>query len=210
MNRIPALLMWLTMIAIVWIFAPSDEIETTKWVLEQLTIRWSNEGPWVIAWFWLMGLWPALMSLLMRADWNARPPAWPFLVASFVLGCYALLPWFVLRREPRRVAEDGWLARWDVPVGIAFLGLLLVAWATATGHPMDVYQSASSNAFAFAMAADFLAFWGLSIVEARARAQRTAWQYTLIPLVGLGIFLGMEESRRKASSRGAVDSGKSD
>ena len=199
MSRTLALLVWLVLVGTVWVFAPRDEVSVYSWVLEQIAFRSSMKGNWVVAWFWLLGIWPALVGLLLRSDWNARPPAWPFVLGSFFLGCYVLLPWFVIRREPRRVREDGWFDRWDIPVGIVFVALFLVAWATASGHPSEIYHAVLTNGVAFAMAGDSLAFWALSILEARERSQRTSWLITIIPLIGLGIFLALEEARRKGT-----------
>jgi hypothetical protein len=199
MNRIPAALLWILLIAIGCGLGPPVREDLGAWLIDLLTGRWGQHPPWVVAGFQLMGLWPALVGLLIRADWWGRPPAWPFVLASFVLGCYALLPWFILRQEPRRIAEEGWFARWDVPVLVVFVAIALVVWAGATGSPMDLQRAADSEGFLYAMRVDFLAFWMLSVVEARARTQGTPWAWTLLPLVGLGVFLALEERSRRAT-----------
>jgi hypothetical protein len=85
---------------------------------------------------------------------------------------------------------------------VVFATVACVAWAGVTGDPADLSGAITRDGLAFAMAADFLAFYLLSVVEARARTTGTPWAITLIPLLGLGIFLAFEARRCRARREG--------
>ena len=196
MNRGAALLSWLVLVGLGCGFGPPSRPDLGAWILDLLTGRWGEHPPWVVAEFWLLGIWPALVALLIRPDWRARLPAWPFLLASFALGCYALLPWFYLRSEPRNEAR-GRPGGPVLPAVLALLALVIVIWATVVGDLADLPQMFASEGFVWAMTFDFLAFWVLSVAEARVRTRGTPWAITLVPVVGLGVFLAMEERARR-------------
>lgn len=192
MNKIPALLLWLALIAVGCGLGPPNRPDLGAWVVDLLLGRWEGQPPWVVAEFQWMGLWPALVGLMLRPDWRGRPPAWPFLLASLALGCYALLPWFVLRSGPRAQREGGGLSRWEIPAVLGLIATALLAWAAASGDPAEIGRAMLSDGFVWSMSLDFLAFWVTSVAEARARARAAAWQWTLLPLVGLAVWLALE------------------
>ena len=69
----------------------------------------SNSGGTFFYLFNLMGVLPAIQAalLLPSASKNVRSvPAWPFIVASFALGAFALLPYFVLRGRGQQQKID--------------------------------------------------------------------------------------------------------
>ncbi len=192
MIRGAALVCWLLLIALGCGLPPPTRPDVGAWVADLLMGRWDGTSPWVVAEFQWMGLWPALVGLLIRSDWRARVPAWPFVLASFGLGCYALLPWFVLRQDPRGVSTGGWLGRPVWPVTLTAIAVALLVWAAATGDIRELGYAVAHEGFVWTMTFDFVAFWLLSIAESRARTRGTPWQWTLVPLVGLGVFLALE------------------
>lgn len=204
MTRRAAAIGWLALVVVGFGLAPPSRPDQLDWVLALLLGRWEGEEPWVVAEFQMMGLWPALVGLLLRGDWRARPvPAWPFVLASFGLGCYALLPWFVLRSGDRGAPGPGPFARSDLPYALAVGAATLAVGAVATGGaagPAGFAHAVRTDGFVFPMTFDFLAFWLVSVVEARARTRGTPWAWALLPLVGLGLFLGREELRRRADA----------
>lgn len=203
MTRGAAIALWVALVAVGFGLSPPNRPDVLAWVVDLLVGRWAGTPQWVVAEFQMMGLWPALVGLLLRGDWRARPvPAWPFVLASFGLGCYALLPWFALRRGERAAAGPGPFARIDLPFALAFGAASLAAWAVAAGGaegPAGFWQAFRTDGFVFPMTWDFLAFWLVSVIEARARTRGTPWALALAPLVGLGVFLGLEERRRRAA-----------
>lgn len=196
MNRWAAVVLWVVLIGLGFGFGPPSRPDLGAFVLDLLTGRWGEHEPWVVAEFQLLGLFPALVGLLIRPDWRARLPAWPFVLVSFVLGCYALLPWFFLRTEPRR-EPVGRFGGPVLPAILALVALVLLIWAAARGDLAELQRVVLSEGFVWAMSWDFVAFWILSVVEARARTRGTPWAITLVPVVGLGVFLAMEARNRR-------------
>lgn len=194
MNRWAAAILWVVLVALGCGFGPPNRPDLWAWIVDLLTGRWGEHAPWVVAQFQLMGLFPLLMAVLLRPEWRARVPAWPFLLASFVFGCYALLPWFVVRAESR--SRSGTFGGPVVPAVLALAGVVLVVWAAARGDLWDLPRMFATEGFVWSMSFDFVAFWILSVCEARARTRGTPWAITLVPVVGLGVFLALEARRR--------------
>lgn len=198
MNRLGALGLWVALLAVGFGVGPPNRPDLGAFVADLLLGRWAGHPAWVVAEFQAMGLWPMLVGLQIRGDWRARVPAWPFVLASFGLGCYALLPWFVLRSGARGEASAGGLGS---PVAPALLGLAaaaLLVGAVATGDPRELAHAFATDGFVWAMSWDFLAFWLVSLAEARARSRGTPWWLCAAPLVGTAAFLVLESRAREA------------
>lgn len=187
--RITAALGWLALLWVGFGVGPPQAPGTPDLVSDLLTGRFAPHPPWLVAHFQLMGLWPLLFAFALRGEWRARVPAWPFLLGSVALGCYVLLPWFVLR-GPGPVDRGRWWAHAALPAGLAAGALAWVAWAAATGSGADWAHRVRADGFTWAMTWDFAAFWALSVAEARGR--RGWWWAALVPVVGFGAVLAAE------------------
>ncbi|MFP3488833.1 hypothetical protein R0K20_14610, partial [Staphylococcus sp. SIMBA_130] len=56
----------------------------------------------LLAMFSLLGVFPAVFALLFLRNVSGSVPAWPFVVGSFVLGAFSLLPYFILNKNKER------------------------------------------------------------------------------------------------------------
>lgn len=191
MERVPAAMVWVTLVVLGMVLGPPNRPDLNAFLWAVLSGDFRGAPAWLVAEFQWMGLWPLAIALLIRGDWRARVPAWPFLLGSFVLGCYALLPWFIFRSGPR-VGGTGWLTGWWWPAILGVVALLWLVWAAATGSPRELLALIPTEGFTWSMTLDFLAFWLLSIVETRARARRAPWWLCTVPLLGLSIVLVIE------------------
>ncbi len=195
--RVAVALGWLGLLGVGFGVGPAQGPGTGELVLDLLTGRFAPHPPWLVAHFQLMGLWPLLFAFALRGEWRARVPAWPFLLGSLALGCYALLPWFVLR-APAEVDRRGPLGHPAVPAALAAAALAWAAWAAVAGDGGDWWHLVRTDGFTWAMTWDFAAFWGLSVLEARRRGW---WWLALVPVVGFGAVLGWEAAVRRGAGR---------
>ena len=185
MSRILAALAWLALIAVPWL-GPAVRPDAGTWVVALLTGRWAGTEPWVVVHFQLMGVWPMLLGLQLRRYWLARPiPALPFCLASFGIGAYGLLPWFVVRSRdapPRGTPRlDRALPLLAVGLGLTTLGLF--GFGLVAGTPTAWLTAARTDGFVWTMAADFVVLWGTSMAIAQQDGDRR-WWWALLPVLG--------------------------
>ena len=140
--------------------------------------------------FFLMGVWPLLMLLLIwpaRRAW--RPSPLPFLLLSFIAGAYALLPWFILRRNGEGSGGVG--KSIGIRVGAVLVLLLSLAAAAVSAGRIDLdlfLRSWLRFPFYQVMSLDFLIFWLLFALEAY-RLSRRPVALTLAPVFGSALLL---------------------
>jgi hypothetical protein len=82
-------------------FAPESNIDKT-WVLIKAMFLFDIQdvNPLNIVIFMSLGLFPFIISCVLLIDrLGQKVPVLPFIIASFALGGFALLPYFILR-EP--------------------------------------------------------------------------------------------------------------
>jgi hypothetical protein len=166
--RIVYAVVWAAVTLVGMGFAPPNRPDLWAWLVRLMTGDWAGENPLVVAHFQLMGVWPLLMIALWRREWrrHGRLPAWPFLIGSFVLGCYAAMPYAFLRKEP--ALGDPGVPRlvWGV-LGSAFLAL--AGWGLAAGDVAAWAAAVRTDGFMWPMMWDFLLFAGLFVAESRGR-----------------------------------------
>lgn len=190
------MVVWLSLIAWATLGAPqSDGLDG------QRVVRWlSLDGdPLPVSIFNLLGVWPLIYAAVLLRDPPQRVPAWPFVLASFGVGAFALLPYLALRRwgAPARRGA-GWFRR--AMTGRAFAALLtlaaagLVIWALAAGDPRALADLATRSPLTWTMTADLVvlttAFWVVLADDAQRHAgPRWAAILGAIPIIGAPIWL---------------------
>ena len=177
---------WLLLVFIA--FGPLAPTESrpdqSEWIWRLLSGQWEGENVVLVALFQCMGIWPMLMVLRLRAVWtDPGRPAWPFLGGAFVLGCFALLPWFAwtTREEAPAPPASRGAAALSAVLGASALGLL--GWGAFSGDAAGFLELFRSDAFVWAMSWDFVAFWLLAacLAPTGSRFGRGGWW---LPLVG--------------------------
>lgn len=189
MDRRIAWLVWLALIGL-WVFtAPPMREDVGPWVMDLATGNWAGEEPWVAVLFNLMGVWPMLLLVLFADQLRSRPvPGLPFVLGTFVLGAFALLPWLGLRSDPD--ASDPWghrIAHGRIGgVVAAVMGLVataLIGHGLLYGDLAAFEAVRTADAFVYVMTFDFAALWAVSVLETRHRGG--PWALTLVPGAGL-------------------------
>ena len=157
-------------------------------------------NPAIVALFNLMGLWPLAYASLALADGQGqRIPAWPFVVGSFGLGAFAMLPYLVLRSPyptPVPAPAPKWLeSRW---LGAVVLvgAVVLLTYGVVAGDWANFVQQWQTCRFIHVMSLDFCALALLvPTLVGDDMARRNIFNpglmalITAVPLVGIAAYL---------------------
>lgn len=199
--RVASALLWVGLVVIAVTLAPPPAPGTGALIARMLTGDLDGVNLSLFALFNVMGVLPMAFSCLLGFDEHQRLPAWPFLVASFAIGAFALLPWLALRRwgGPRRAADRWWLR----VLGHRATGAVLVVLAVGlsvtfvAGDLRGFQEQLVTEQFPFVMSFDFLACWLagalLASDEARSRAQPRLRWLGVLPVVGLPLVVALRD-----------------
>ncbi|MGG6241506.1 DUF2834 domain-containing protein [Nodosilinea sp. AN01ver1] len=219
MNRFIFWGLWLGLILYAFILAPPDRPDTADLILRLSTGDWAGINPIVIALFNAMGIWPMVYAALALVDGHGQPlRAWPFVLVSFAVGAFALLPYLALRQPSSgfdgskspllRRLESRWLG------GVLAAGAIaLAAFALLKGDWPDFWQQWQTGRFIHVMSLDFCALWLLLPVllkdDMARRGLNQPWitaAVLALPLVGACLYLAlrpaMEEEVRREEAMG--------
>ncbi|WP_338461540.1 hypothetical protein VZH09_11015 [Synechococcus elongatus IITB7] len=202
LKRWLAAIAWLALVSYTVLFSPADDPQTWELIRRLSLGQWQGINPLIVALFNAMGLWPLLYGPLLLIDGHQRGwRAWPFAIASFGAGAFALLPYFVFRPLQPGVEPATWPPflqkldrRWlalPLAVAIALLGALALH-----GDPADFVQQFQSSRFIHVMTLDFvcltLLFPVLLLEDAYRRSDRRRfWAWIgFLPLLGAVIYQG--------------------
>lgn len=196
-------LLWLGFLTYGFLFAPPDQPDTWE-LIKQLSLgQWQDINPLVIALFNLMGIWPVIYSVILFIDGRGQKiPAWPFAIASFAVGAFALLPYLALRQpNPEFSGEKNLVIKLldsrVTGVLITIAAVILVGYGLQ-GDWGNFVQQWQTNRFIHVMSLDFcllaLLFPALladDMARRRIKNQQLLWLITLIPLLGPCIYLSV-------------------
>lgn len=94
------LLIWLAFIAYALFFSPPDDPQTIDLIINLSTGQWEGINPYIICLFNIMGILPLIYASLLIIDGRGQKiMASPFVIGSFFLGAFALLPYLALRKS---------------------------------------------------------------------------------------------------------------
>lgn len=202
MNRLIFWGVWLGFILYAFILAPPDRPDTADLILRLSTGQWDGINPAVVALFNAMGIWPMVYAAVALIDGQGQKQrAWPFVVVSFAVGAFALLPYLALRlpnpnfNGPKsaliRLVESRWLG-----MALTAGAIALAAFALLKGDWPNFWQQWQTSRFIHVMSLDFCALWLLFPVllkdDMARRGLTQSWITALVlalPLVGAGLYL---------------------
>lgn len=202
-------LVWIAFIAYALLLAPGQSPGSDPIFKELITMQ--SKEPWLLTVFSWLGIFPAVYAcMLLRTSvkGRGRVPAWPFVILSFGLGAFALLPYYAWSSSANRASGYGNLhfgrqresgigrvaAHKLTHVVLLLLTLGTAFYAVTQGHP-DVYMEAfNQSAFVHIMTIDFLLLTLLSMIaiyrDTEVSRRSAAWTAAgIIPIVGPLIYL---------------------
>ncbi len=195
-------ILWLGFILYAFRLAPPDQPETLELIQRLATGDWEDINPAIVALFNVMGIWPMAYACLALIDGHRQSvPAWPFVLGSFGLGAFLLMPYLVLRQpNPTFTPPKSRLltmvdSRW---LGLSLLAasLILMGYGVLVGDWDNFIQQWQTSRFIHVMSLDFCLLWLLvpSLLRddmARRGLKNPAvfWLSAAIPLLGATAYL---------------------
>jgi hypothetical protein len=205
-GRIGFWLLWIGLIAYASLLAPPNDPDTIDLITDLSTGRWQGINPLVIALFNIMGVFPLIYSSVLLVEGRGQTlPVWIFVVLSFAVGAFAILPYLALRQpNPTFVGEKNWLLRWldsrwnGIALTLGSIGLLVYG---LTGNWADFVQQWQSSRIIHVMSLDFcllcLLFPTLLPDDRQRRGLHhfdLLWVVSCLPLVGAALYLALRPS----------------
>lgn len=154
-------LFWLSLSIYAFGFAPPDRPDTFERIQHLATGQIAGMNPLVVALFNIMGVFPIIYSAVLLADGRMQKiRAYPFVIGSFAVGAFALLPYAALREaQPSFTGKKNWFlklldSRWlGAIVAIGAIGL--VTYGLTQGDWGNFVQQWRSDRFIHVMSLDF-------------------------------------------------------
>jgi hypothetical protein len=199
--------LWLSFVIYAFILAPPQQSETFDLIRRLSTGDWNGINPAIIAIFNALGIWPMVYACVVLMDGQGQKlPAWPFVVVSFGVGAFAMLPYLALRKvNPTfsghktlllKLVDSRWLGALLCVGSIAVLGFGLL-----NGNWSDFWQQWRTSRFIHVMTLDFILLWLLFPTLLQDDMARRNWQqpwvYAVVlalPLVGASAYLALRPS----------------
>jgi hypothetical protein len=177
------LLAWGAFFAYAALAAPPDDPALTRALVKgSLSGDFGGVDRSIAAVFSMLGVVPVLASsFVLRDAAPRRLPGWPFALAMFVVGAFALLPWLALRNlgarrdEPRDAGRvrrllAHRLAAWGIVV--ALVGL--VVWGSLAGSAQAYVHALQSTSMVNVMSVDLVVCSALLFVLVEEERRRAA------------------------------------
>lgn len=225
-RKIGFALIWLGFSVYAFTMAPPAQPDTFDLIVNLSTGNWEGINPLIVSLFNLMGVWPTIYACLVLIDGAGQKVlAWPFVVASFGVGAFAILPYMALRDRNTSfegsksrllaVLDSVWTGRVLLLGAIALLSYGLLNGDLAANWSDFVYQWKTSQ-FIRVMSLDFCM---LCVIFAPLLADDMAkrnfqndavfWLAVLVPLIGILVYLSVRPAlgERERALRGVTAEG---
>lgn len=97
-NKLIFGVIWLSFTSYAFLFAPPNKADTLDLIINLSTGNLQGINPLIVSLFNLMGILPAIYACFLLVDGKEQKlPAWIFVLGSFGVGAFALLPYLALR-----------------------------------------------------------------------------------------------------------------
>ena len=210
-RRIFYLAIWIVFVIYALVFTPPNQPNTLDLIRNLSTGNWADINPFIISLFNGMGLWPmAYAALLFRDGQRQSFPAWPFVVASFFIGAFAILPYLAFRTSPSpaKTLENlhpikFWESRWlGYALSLGFL--ILLSYCLSQGSWESFSADWASDRFIHVMSLDFcmlsVLIPALTVDDRDLRTISTPLWLDFIPVVGVLIYLSTRSTIQPATN----------
>lgn len=193
---------WFALISYGFFFSPPDDPNTLDLIVNLSSGQWEGINPYIICLFNIMGILPFIYASLLIIDGRGQKlMATPFVIGSFFLGAFALLPYFAFRQSNNEftgektkvinVLDSRFLAI------LTTIGcLVLITIAIVKGDWQDFVIQWQSNKFINMMTLDFCCLSVLfpTIVYDDLKKRdidnpQIFWILSFIPLFGTLIYI---------------------
>jgi len=203
-RKIALWALWAGFVAYATLLAPPDRPETLSLIQDLSTGHWEGINPLVSALFNIMGVFPVIYSALLFIDGRMQKlKAWVFVLGSFALGAFALLPYLALRDPNQEFSgKKGWLinlldSRWTGAL-VAIGAFALVVYGFTNGDWNDFVQQWRTSRFIHVMSLDFClmtllfpTLLGDDMARRNLRNSAVFWLVSLIPILGPAAYLAL-------------------
>ncbi|MCA0971108.1 hypothetical protein LCM20_10940 [Halobacillus litoralis] len=167
--------------------------------LQQL-VTMDDPDPLLLMVFSLLGVYPMAFALILLGEDDSALPVWPFVIGSFGLGAFALMPYFFLSRgdrkrnvrTPKSVQN---LIQSTLFKALLFAGAIaLFVYGFSQGDASLYARAFQSSQFVHVMTVDFFVLTALSVFVIfwkegkRERVNQRHWM-GIIPVIGLLAYL---------------------
>ena len=181
--------------------APNAFQQDLDLIINMSMVMWDGINPIIIAIFFIMGIFPLVYGAFILFDSKEQPISpYPFFIASFGLGAFALLPYFCLRQP-----DTSWQQEKSLLLKILDSRLMAIVssisvltfaiWGAVQGNWSDFIHQWHTSQFVHVMSIDFCllsCLLSLAMVPddmKRRRIERSnLFWLALIPLVGSLIY----------------------
>ena len=189
--------MWLGFIAYAIFLAPADNPETLDLIFNLSSGKWSGINAYVICLFNIMGVLPFIYASFLIVDGrNQKIMATPFVLGSFFLGAFILLPYLAFRETNTQFTGEKTLIikildsrLFSIIITVICLSLIVIAFSKGDWQNF-IYQWQNSK-FINVMSLDFCVLSLLFPVivnddmAKRGMGNKSVfWLISLTPLIG--------------------------
>ena len=201
-RKIGLLLLWVAFVSYAFLLAPPSQADTIQTIVHLSTGKWAGINPLIIALFNLMGIWPLIYGCVLLVDGRGQKlPAWPFALACFALGAFALLPYLAWHQPYSQfTGEKNFfikLADNRLIGAIAFFwAFILLVYGIIAGDWGDFVLQWQTSRFIHVMSLDFCLLWllfplllGDDMARRGLKDSLIFWTVALIPMLGAAGYL---------------------
>lgn len=202
LTRLALWLLWVAFVVYAFGFAPPDQPDTLDLIKRLATAEVKGINPLIVALFNIMGVWPVIFASLLLFDGRMQKiRAYPFVLGSFAVGAFAILPYLALRQPNQEfTGQKNWLlklldSRW-LGGGVVIGAVALLTYGLTQGNWADFVQQWQTSRFIHVMSLDFCLLCLLFPIILKADMARRGWQnsgifgaVSLVPFLGAAIYV---------------------